>query len=74
MVAELRVPLLVVHGDQDDTVPDSEAYRVREAGPERVNMAVFDNADHMFSTADLRESAAQRIAAWFSAQYEKTSI
>jgi len=74
IIAGLRAPLLVVHGDQDDIVPVTEARRTKEANPDRVELAVFENADHMFSATDLRESTAQYITAWFSAQYEMASI
>jgi len=73
IVAELRTPLLVVHGDQDDIVPVEEAYRAGKANPERVELAVFENADHMFGATDVQESVAERVAAWFSTQYATTS-
>jgi len=73
IVADLNTPLLVVHGDQDEIVPVAEAYRAEKANPERVELAVFDNADHMFGATDVQESVAERVAAWFSTQYATTS-
>jgi len=73
IVAGQGAPMLVVHGEMDDIVPVSEARRAKETNPDRVELAVFNNADHMFSAADIRESVAQRITEWFSAQYEMTS-
>ena len=73
IVAELRTPLLVVHGDRDEIVAVEEAYRAEKANPEGVELAVFNNADHMFGDTDVQELVAKRVAGWFSTQYATTS-
>jgi uncharacterized protein len=45
-IGKLRVPLLLLHGDQDDVVPLSEGRALYEAGPEPKRMHVFKGLGH----------------------------
>ena len=67
-VAGLNVPLLVVHGDQDDIVPVAEAYRAREFNVRHIELLIIPGADHMFSAEQHRHQAAQGVACWFTTQ------
>ncbi|MFY9943833.1 MAG: prolyl oligopeptidase family serine peptidase, partial [Desulfobacterales bacterium] len=64
-VAGLQVPLLVVHGDQDEIVPVAEAYRARDLNPEGAQLAVIPGADHMFSQEAHRQKIAELVVGWF---------
>jgi putative redox protein len=65
-VASLQVPLLVVHGDQDEIVPVAEAYRARDLNPEGAQLAVIPGADHMFSQEAHRQKIAGLVVGWFA--------
>ncbi len=45
----LAVPTLVIHGDQDGTVPLSVSEDFAAANPEWVELVVFPGADHVRS-------------------------
>jgi pimeloyl-ACP methyl ester carboxylesterase len=44
--ARVRVPWLIVHGDQDTTVPLSEAHLLFEAAGDQAELMVLEGADH----------------------------
>lgn len=64
----LNRPLLIIHGDQDEIVPLSEAEKGAAFGQPDSELAVISGADHMFLEAKYREDAAIRIAQWFERQ------
>jgi putative redox protein len=65
IVAELQVPLLVVHGDADEIIPVEEAYKARDANPDAVALEILPGADHMFSDRRQRRQVARDAADWF---------
>lgn len=65
-VAGLRVPLMVIHGDQDEIVPVAEAYRARELKPDGARLEIIPGADHMFSQESHRHRIAELVAGWFA--------
>jgi pimeloyl-ACP methyl ester carboxylesterase len=71
VVASLRIPLLVVHGDQDEIIPVTEAYHARKLNPEGATLAVIPDADHMFSNPEHRRKTAELVAEWFKEQASK---
>ena len=46
-IKDLSVPVLIVHGDQDETVPVENAYRLKEANPS-VNLEIISGGTHTF--------------------------
>ena len=68
ILAEIGLPLLVVHGDADEIIPVEEAYKAKDANPEAVELEILPGADHMFSDRRQRREAAGRVAAWFDRQ------
>ncbi len=68
VVAGLQVPLMVVHGDADDIIPVEEAYKVKDANPDAVELEIMPGADHMFSDRQQRRKIARRAADWFRRQ------
>ena len=68
LISGLKIPLLIVHGDQDEIIPVDEAYIPRNPGPEKTEMAIISGADHMFSNRDHRESVSRQIVTWFDTQ------
>jgi putative redox protein len=65
IVAALKPPLLVIHGDQDAVVPLAEAERASELKPQGTELAVIRGADHMFSREDDRIGVARLVVDWF---------
>lgn len=69
--AEIRAPLLVIHGRNDPRVPLYEAEQIvatlRELG-RRVDLLVFDDEGHGIVRRENRLTAWQRAAAWFDAE------
>ncbi len=49
LVGRLRVPIHVIHGEEDPTVPVTCAERLAEAAGELGRMDVIDGADHVFN-------------------------
>lgn len=68
IVAELTVPLLAIHGDQDEIIPVSEVYEAEKLKPENTQIEVIEGADHMFSQEDHRKHVSQLLADWFQEQ------
>ena len=73
MLKTLRVPLLVVHGDEDETVPVSEAYRAEALNPANTRLAIMPGADHMFSSGEDRTTISRTVADWFRVQNNRHS-
>ena len=65
MLASLRQPLLVVHGDQDEIIPVDEAYKLRRLKPAETEVAIIPGADHMFSHDEHRQQVASLVVQWF---------
>ncbi len=64
----LNRPMLVIHGDQDEIVPVSEARKAHRVNPDAVTLSIVPGADHMFSHSEHRERIAALAAEWFSRQ------
>jgi uncharacterized protein len=64
----LSIPMLVVHGDQDDVIPVSEAYLAHKTNPQRVELIVVDGGDHMFSRPEHQVQVGRTVADWFRHQ------
>jgi uncharacterized protein len=64
-IANLKTPLLVVHGDQDEIIPVQDAYLAQKLNRENTTLAVFPGADHMFSGEKDHRQVSQRVVKWF---------
>ena len=71
-VASLRIPLLIVHGTQDEIVPADQAVKAHSVNPDHSELVMIPGADHFFSQAEHRDLAARKIAEWFTRIREKT--
>jgi uncharacterized protein len=71
-VASLSIPLLIVHGTQDDIVPVDQALKAQTINPGHSELVVIPGADHFFSQVEHRDLAARKIAEWFTRIREKT--
>lgn len=69
----LKLPLLVVHGDQDMIIPVRDAYRANELNPDKIQLTVIPGADHMFSDKEHRLHVADLIVNWFQKHAFSTS-
>jgi pimeloyl-ACP methyl ester carboxylesterase len=65
-VASLRLPLLIVHGTQDDIIPADQAITAKTINPDHVELFMISGADHFFSAEEHRDAASRKIAAWFT--------
>jgi fermentation-respiration switch protein FrsA (DUF1100 family) len=52
-IGRLRVPLLVMHGDSDHTIPERMGQQVFEAAPEPKRYVIFPDSGHSDISADL---------------------
>ena len=65
IMASLRQPLLVVHGDQDEIISVGDAYKLQQFKPMDTDLTVIPGADHMFSRDEDREQVAEVVVKWF---------
>ena len=59
------LPLLVIHGDEDEIIPVKTAHAAKKFNPHQIRLEVISGADHMFSQAAHKESAVTKITQWF---------
>jgi putative redox protein len=71
-VSALNIPILAVHGDQDEIVPVAEAYQARKLNTYHIELLIIPGADHMFSGEAHRQQTAQAVTQWFTAQRSAT--
>ena len=64
-VSHLNIPLLAIHGEEDDIISVSEVYQSRQLKPENTTIEVLKGADHMFSQEAHRTHIAQLLTGWF---------
>jgi len=60
--------MLVVHGEADDIIPVSEARLAKTANPDRVELMIIDNGDHMFSRTGDQRRVGRAVTEWFCRQ------
>jgi fermentation-respiration switch protein FrsA (DUF1100 family) len=70
IISELRVPLLLLHGDRDTTVPLSHGRALFDAAPGRKDMHVFPGVGHNDLVEVAGREYANVIASWVRAQTE----
>jgi putative redox protein len=67
-VASFMLPVLLVHGDQDEITPVDEAYRIQHYRVEGARLAVIPGADHMFTSDEHRRMVTEVVVRWFKEQ------
>ena len=70
MTRRLQCPLLIVHGDSDQTVPVTCAKQVASAAGSRAELVVIPGADHVFNTPNptpANEKPSPQLAALLKA-------
>ena len=65
---ELKVPMLVVHGDRDEIIPVSEARLAKEANPDHVELLIISGGDHMLASPDHQKQVSRTVNEWFCRQ------
>lgn len=65
---DLPIPMLVVHGEQDNIIPVSEAYLAKTANPQRVELSIVPDGDHMLSRPEHQRLIASSVTEWFCRQ------
>jgi len=66
---ELRVPVLLVHGNRDRVVPVSQSQLARSAlekSGQTVKFVSIEGCDHWFSLEDWQRLAIREVCQWFS--------
>ena len=63
-IGELRAPVLVLHGEDDEIVPLSQARDLFEAAPEPKSMRTFPGVGHDDIVGLAGGAVAEEIAAW----------
>lgn len=71
VVAALKPPLLIVHGDRDEIIPVQEAHQAHALNPAGINLAVIPDADHMFSDAQHCRQISELVVTWFKKQKQE---
>jgi len=66
VVVSLSIPLLIVHGTQDEIVPSDQALKAQSINPDNTELVMIPGADHFFSQPEHRDFAARKIADWFT--------
>lgn len=62
---EIRVPVLIVNGSEDESVPISHAKRVYECSNKPKKLVVVNGADHAFSSDENKKELIKETAEWF---------
>lgn len=65
-IAQLRIPLLVLHSPRDATVSIENAARIFTIATHARNFISLDNADHLLTRGADADYAAARISSWAS--------
>jgi len=65
-IAVLKIPLLVVHGQEDEIIAVSNAFAAHRHKPENTDLLIVPGADHMFSQTGNRNRVAEDVSRWFS--------
>ena len=65
-IAQLRIPLLVLHSPRDATVSIENAARIFTVATHARNFISLDNADHLLTRGADADYAAARISSWAS--------
>ncbi len=58
LMAAITVPVTLIHGADDPTVPATDAVRLAQCAPDRVHVQLIDGADHVFNTPNPFDPAA----------------
>jgi putative redox protein len=64
----LERPMLVVHGDQDEIIPVSEAELAKATNPGSVELVIVPGGDHMLARGEHQQLVARMITEWFCRQ------
>jgi uncharacterized protein len=65
-VSSLNIPLLIVHGTQDEIVPADQAIKAQSINPDHSQLVMIPGADHFFSQPEHRDTAVRKIVEWFT--------
>lgn len=63
-IRDSQVPVLLVHGDADTTVPVSDARQLQDAHPTRTRLVVVPNAGH--DDLEALQSVADQVVAFLN--------
>jgi len=64
-IANLKTPLLIVHGDHDQIIPVQEAYLAQKSNRGNTTLAIFPGADHMLGPKESRRQVSESVVKWF---------
>jgi len=61
------LPLLIIHGDQDEIIAVDVAHDARQFNPHQIQLDIIAGADHMFSQENHKTLAVEKMTQWFLA-------
>ena len=65
-VKNISCPVLIIHGEADDTVPVEEAYELNSSLTHHKKLLVLQGGDHRFSDPLLMQQAVSAAISWIS--------
>lgn len=68
--ASIKVPVLIVHGDKDESVPLDQSKKLAEAIGANARLIVYPGASHRFTTGDNFEKVADDMASFFTEELQ----
>jgi dipeptidyl aminopeptidase/acylaminoacyl peptidase len=68
-MAGARVPIFLIHGENDDNIPIRHAALLREAN-RRIQFWAAPNVGHWSASSDNPEEYRRRVLEWFAAHRE----
>jgi putative redox protein len=67
-LSALKIPIMVVHGEQDEIIPIKEAIRAQTSNPAYIALTAVADADHMFTQEAHRFKISRLVVEWFKSQ------
>ncbi len=65
VIKEYALPLLVIHGGEDEIIPVETAYTAQAFNSAKIRLEVISGGDHMFSQAAHKKLVVEKITQWF---------
>jgi len=67
-IKSLRIPLMIVHGKEDTTVPVRESQMIFISANDPKTLRIYDRADHCFTERESRDRMIEDVVSFVTAQ------
>lgn len=71
-IGQIRVPILLLHGERDTTIPPSDAYRLHAQAPAHSTLIVMPDADH--NSIEALEGVTPAVLSFLSSAHVTDAI